>query len=294
MILDPTSVGELVRSLAVGGANGGVKRIFRSSAYLDAKEGLILLLRGELRSPMTINLGAGPELLGKLTVGQAFDLRPTALRLGETEIRLDRATTFRSSLLNARPADPIAEDEVVRGATTLKLLYSASEAALGLVKGQAFGEFARAALRPATKGRLDQLHRFSSYSGLIGSGSGFTPAGDDLVAGFTAAFNRFAMGAGAVKISLPLAELRKRTVSESASLVDYAQRGYVDEGLERLILAGLGNDPQQFRGQIIGLADRGHTSGLDMSLGVLLSIAVINDYTRHGRALETSLAALIS
>jgi hypothetical protein len=91
-----------------------------------------------------------------------------------------------------------------------------------------------------------------------------------------------------------LAELKKRTVPESASLVDYAQRGYVDEGLEKLILAGLRNRPRQFRAELSELASRGHTSGLDMSLGVLLLVACVGDIVRHGAALESSLQALVN
>lgn len=292
MIQNATSIGELVHALAAKGAKGGVRRIFRNSAYLASKGGLVLLLRGELRSPMTINLGAGPDLMEALSVGLAFCLRPAALRLGEMEIRLDRATVFRSAFV-VRPINPIDEAEIVKGATALKLLYSASESALELVKGEAFGEFVKSVLRPLAHGSLGQVYRFRGYSGLIGNGSGFTPAGDDLVAGFTAAFNHYAKGADAAAISLPLAELRRRTVSESASLVDYAQRGYVDEGLERLILAGLGNKPLQFRAQLTELASRGHTSGLDMSLGVLLLVAGISDYMRQGGALEPSLGELV-
>ena len=160
------------------------------------------------------------------------------------------------------------------------------------MRGQAFERFVRSVLKPFARGSLDQAYVFRNYIGLIGNGTGFTPAGDDLVAGFTAAFNRFAKVTGRAAISLPITELRRRTVRESASLVDYAQRGYVDETMERLILSGLGNKPAQFRAELSGLASRGHTSGLDMSLGVLLLVAAAGDYISHGTALESSLGAI--
>ena len=194
--------------------------------------------------------------------------------------------------MDGQPIKPISESELARGATALKLLYSASEPSLDFVRGEAFRGFAETVLRPFAKGIEDQLYPFKSYSGLIGNGTGFTPAGDDVVAGFAAAFNHYAKGKGRKAILLPLALLKKHTVQESAVLLDYAQRGYVDEGLERLILSGLANRPLQFRKQISELASRGHTSGLDMSLGVLLLVAVASDLLRQGTALESSLRAI--
>ena len=292
MMLNATSVGELVRSLADKGAKGKVTRIFRNSAYLESRGNLILLLRGGLRSPMTVNLAASPDFVQRLSTRQAFELRHDSLDLEEMNIRLGDAPTFNSSLMEGQRTDPIAEGDVARAATALKLLYSASQPSLDLVKGKAFGDFVSAVLRPFAHGKLDQVYLLRNYLGLIGNGTGFTPAGDDLVAGFAASFNHYARGTSRAPISLSLAELRKRTVKESASLLDYAQRGFVDEGLERLILSGLGNKPLQFRAQLSELASRGHTSGLDMSLGVLLLVAVLGDCINHGTALESLLRAI--
>ena len=292
MILDAISVGELAHALATGRAKGIVRRVFHSSVYLESSGGLVLLLRGALKSPMTINVVEGPDFIQALKVDEAFQTGDGVLRLGETEVRLDAADVFRSALLNPRRADPISGAEIVRGAASLKLLYSASEAALDFASGRAFRAFADSVLRPLAMGRTEQARSFSNYVGLLGSGTGFTPAGDDFVAGFTAAFNYHARGTGEATILLSLAELRGRTVRESAALVDYAQRGYVDEGLQSLILAGLDGKPLQFRAHLSELASRGHTSGLDMSLGVLMLLASVSDRTREGRALESSLEVL--
>jgi hypothetical protein len=62
--------------------------------------------------------------------------------------------------------------------------------------------------------------------------------------------------------------------------------------MERLILSGLGGGPAEFRSKISELASRGHTSGLDMSLGVLLMLACASDLARHGSALESFLEEL--
>ena len=288
MNLDAKSVGELVQSIAAKGARGRVRRVFRTSAYLETRGGLILILRGTLRSPMTVNVVSGPHFIEELKINDRFELNSKELRLGGNRIRIDGAESFRSSLLKTKKVKPISGVEIVKAASSLKLLYSASEVSLDLVTGQAFNEFCDVVLRPLAAGRPEQAYRLPNYASLLGSGTGFTPAGDDFVAGFTAAFNFSARGIGKNPILLPLAELRRRTVLESAFLLDYAQRGYVDENLQRLILAGFDNEPLQFRAEISELASRGHTSGLDMSLGVLVLLAC----ARHGKTLESALEAL--
>ena len=206
---------------------------------------------------------------------------------------MGQALIFRSGLLGAHRNRPISEAEIVKTANALKLLYSASETSLGLATSRDFEVFADSVLRPLAAGRLAQVYRLPNYLGLLGRGAGFTPAGDDLVAGFSAAFNYYARGEGEAVVVLPLAELKRRTVAESAALVAYAQRGYVDEGMQKLILAGFGDEPLQFRTLVSDLASRGHTSGLDMSLGVLVLLACVSDLAKHGRALESSLEVLI-
>jgi hypothetical protein len=292
MIQEATDVGELVQTLAVRGAEGKVKRIFRSSAYLEAEGGLVLLMRGALRSPMTINIDGGEDFAEVLAVGGRFELNPGRLKSGELEVILNRAKIYKSALGGGQPVSPIAEPEMIRAATMLKLLYAVSDASLDLVEGRALEEFAKTVLRPLAGGRVEPAFKMVNYLQLIGSGTGFTPAGDDFIAGFISAFNHAAAGVGERRISLPVSELSNRTVSESATLLDYAQRGYVDEGLELLILAAFGDRPKAFLDELIVLARRGHTSGLDMSLGVLMAAAAMRDRGKRQGALESTLREL--
>lgn len=289
MILDANSVGELVDRLAARGEKGRVRRVFRSSAYLESRGGLVLLLRGALKSPMTVNVLDGHSFFDELAVDERFEARDGQLRVGDTRIRLSHAERFRSELRRKQKLKMISGTEITRGATALKLLYSTSDAALTFVGGEVFSSFADRVLRPLAAGEYAQARRLPNYSGLLGSGTGFTPAGDDVVAGFTAAFNFYARGTGKRPILLPAEELRRRTVLESAWLVDYAQRGYVDDGLQGLILAGFRGEQLGFREKLHNLASRGHTSGLDMSLGVLMLLACVSE----GHALESFLQALV-
>jgi len=290
--LKATSVGELVKVLASKGANGRVKRTFRNSAYLEAGRGLLLLLRAGLKSPMTVNLNGGPDFSSTVSPNQSFAIDSGRIDVGSIVVQIKDAPVFRSALLKRGAVAPLSEMAIVKNATAIKLLYSASTPALELVNARAFTEFAKSVLEPMTAGDVNGAYLLRNYVGLIGSGTGFTPAGDDVVGGFVSAFNYYARGTGKRLVELPLPELRKRTVHESAHLLNYAQHGYVDEAMERLILAGLGNRQQEFRARLSDMASRGHTSGLDMSVGVLMLVAAVSDSLREGNALKKSLAAL--
>lgn len=285
-------IGELVRSLAARNAKGRVTRTFRNSAYLEHGNGIILLLRGGLHSPITVNIGSVPDFARAFAPGERFALDAACLRVGKTVVDIRGAHLFKSTLLHQSPIEPIAERAIVKSAAGLKLLYSASRGALELVGGRAFSEFAETVLEPIARGDTEGAYSFDNYLGLLGTGSGFTPSGDDLVVGMTSSFNFFARGSRRRRIELPLAKLLGRTVRESAYILDYAQRGFVDETVERLILSGLGNMPAKFRARISELANRGHTSGLDLSLGVVLMVAAVSDLMKHGAALGSVLMAI--
>ncbi|MDV3277050.1 MAG: DUF2877 domain-containing protein [Nitrososphaerales archaeon] len=292
MILKVTDIGELVLKQRSRAREGTVRRVFHSSAYVETSEGLILLLHGGLRSPMTVNLDPGENPEGVLSAGDAFHFRGATIKVGELSLVLEGAKVFRSSLRRRAPFRPIAAKELVRGAVMLRLLYNVSSPALDLVGDRSFKKFVRSVLLPVAGGRLSGAYLPDNYFALIGLGSGFTPAGDDFVSGFTAAFNYVARRTGAKLIALPMSELLRRTVPESATILGYAQNGYVDEDLEKLILSAAGARQGKFTDQLLEVARRGHTSGIDMSSGVVLSVAAVRDGIEHDGALESVLLAL--
>jgi len=292
MILEAACVGEIVQALADRGAEGRASRTFYNSAYIRVRDEVVLLLRGSLRSPMTVNIGGDGDLRQFVAVGDRVAIGPGSLSSKGLCVGLSPAPVHRSGLKGSETVRPMSETEIVRAATALGLLYSVSKTGLSIFEGNALEDFGRKVLLPLAHGDPGGVYAAANFGSLLGTGRGFTPAGDDFVAGFAASFNFAAQAIGADKVHLPLDGLARRTVIESASIIDYAQRGYVDEVLESLILAGFNGQPRTFRNRIFDLAGRGHTSGLDMSLGVLLAVASVGDYEKGGRALESSLHAL--
>jgi hypothetical protein len=116
----------------------------------------------------------------------------------------------------------------------------------------------------------------------LGLGSGFTPSFDDFVSGFLCVFN-----IGAVALQLPpvvidVADAEKRTGWASARLLDYMQKGFMDEDVERVVSAFYGGKGDSFILSLEDVIGRGHSSGLDISVGIVMAAAVILDFLGPG------------
>jgi len=141
------------------------------------------------------------------------------------------------------------------------------------------------------KGGKEMLR--GEYALLIGRGNGFTPSGDDFLAGFTAAYNQLAKWNDWGLIELEIEDLIGETVRESAMLLSYASQGYVDEEMEDLLVS-LSSSPDRLTDALTRIATRGHTSGLDMSLGALVAVAAVEDMIGKGdgRSVRAFMGAL--
>ncbi|MCW2780518.1 MAG: hypothetical protein JWR35_967 [Marmoricola sp.] len=109
---------------------------------------------------------------------------------------------------------------------------------------------------------------------LLGRGSGLTPLGDDVIAGWTAA--AYALGRPVPALEL---EPRQRTTLFSATLIDCARRGEVLPEFAGLIRALNTGEPTTIDEASTALAAVGHTSGAGLLLGacLLLESLLIRD-----------------
>ena len=105
---------------------------------------------------------------------------------------------------------------------------------------------------------------------LIGRGSGLTPLGDDVLAGWAA--TSYALGSPVV-----LPDARQRTTLLSATLLAYAQRGEVLPEFRALVVAlcrphASDDQGHEIADAAVALADVGHTSGAGLLLGAALRL----------------------
>ena len=283
-----SSVGEHAHRFLLKGGHGTVTRVFKRSAYVRAGSDFILLLWGGARSPMTINLVGDGEGTRELRAGEDCELGPSGIRVRDVMLATEGSPVYRSALRKWGATALPRPGDLAGGVSMLKSLYDASPQDLSLVSDPLFKAFTDGCLVPAAhgKGRLS----FDAFLALLGRGGGFTPAGDDFTAGFTSVFNYIARSRRSGPIVIPRRLASSRTIPESAAIMVYSSRGHVDEELQRLILNSLGG--RGFRDDLMSLASRGHTSGMDMSLGVLLAEAFESGRADGGRTLDRCLGAL--
>ena len=289
MIQRASEAGELALRLLSQERSGAVTRVFPRSAYVEAGGDFVLLLWGKTRSPMTVNIAGKKDGSAGLRAGEECLLAPSGISSHDLSIRVRGAKAYRGSLLRRRTLALPTDEELAKGLAMSKALYGAAQGPT-LPDDPSFRRFADETLTLYSESR--KVPEFDDFLGLVGRGGGFTPAGDDFTSGFTATFNQIARVRGTGQIEIPRGLAFSRTIPESAAIMVYSSMGYVDEGLERLILDLTAKPRRGFYGDLLGLASRGHTSGVDMSLGALLAVATASDATRGGRALEKCLGAL--
>jgi hypothetical protein len=286
-----SSIGDLaVRALSKG-KPGEVTRVFQRSAYVRSGNRFILLLWGGLRSDMTVNV-VGEEGAGThARVGERCVLRPDAVVLRSGIIEVKGAETFRSALLNRKRILLPAASALTKGVAMLRALYEVSPSGPTLVGDKALWAFATTTLAAFASGKPAAVRSLESYAPLLGRGGGFTPAGDDFVGGLLTALNYVARCRRGMQVLMPRQFLLAKTIPESAAILDYSARGYVDEDMGRLVLKTLdGSD--HFFDELMTVAHRGHTSGIDMSLGVLLCEAALAQTEGERDALKRCLGEL--
>jgi hypothetical protein len=290
MMLRASTVGELAFKMLSRGGKGEVTRVFPRSVYIRAGSDFIVLLWGTLRSPLTVNL-VGEAGEASFAPGSTCALTKRGIHSGGADVGVEDAEVYRSSLRRPQSLRLPADTELASAVAMVRSLYDVSAGGPGLRADVAFRDFVYSVLVPFAGGRSEVVQDFGLYRPLVGRGTGFTPAGDDFLGGFAAAYNFAARFHGWKRITFQNRRLRSMTISESAAMLSYAARGYVDESMERLIIRSMGEEGP-FHRELLAVARRGHTSGIDMSLGVLLGEAALKGQTDSGDALGLCLESL--
>lgn len=113
----------------------------------------------------------------------------------------------------------------------------------------------------------------AAAAGLLGSGPGLTPVGDDVLAGFLAGAAAFGLDAAALRqVTAVLAPAR--TTALSAALLWHAARGECIDELAALAAVLTGQrrcGPDQAQGAVSRLLSVGHTSGAALALGLVIA-----------------------
>jgi hypothetical protein len=130
-------------------------------------------------------------------------------------------------------------------------------------------------LRSARSGEIDGVK--GAANGLIGLGPGLTPSADDMLTGFTAALwwvsgslKRGKTRAASVNNAIVFQSSTTNLLSRQ--LLQHAARGEVNQRLGELLRAILAGKESEIGPLVEKLMKIGETSGIDMTLGLLLGM----------------------
>lgn len=120
--------------------------------------------------------------------------------------------------------------------------------------------------------RARRLPQRSAAERLLGLGNGYTPSGDDILAGYLGACMMLAKSVPGELQGLGMLAI-KRTTPLSATTIRFAEAGFIEGRLEATI-AAICNDDEEDLDVLLRshIGQVGHSSGSDTLLGVYLAV----------------------
>jgi hypothetical protein len=239
------------RALRTGGRRWAVGPTFDRAVYIKDGHHVVVLTAADVpNGPLHVRTEC--DRLDVRT-GEIAIVEPPLIWIGTTCVDMSGSIPWRGAL----PSSDALNRNRGRGASAMKELSRASALSSGL-----FGidTTELEACRTVT----DLAHR------LIGLGPGFTPAGDDVMAGILMAL----AGRDALCCAEPAAHLRGQSRSHPYSLafVEAASRGQAIAPVHDLLVALASSDDEGFQGALSSLERVGATSGADVALGLCIGL----------------------
>lgn len=264
------------------------------------KDELLVITLGKLRSPVNLNVTSDNVNMGfkqivedakaRIQYEHAGNRPRAALLVGDAIIMLSERERFCNhfSCLEPHAIQTFANDRY--------RIFSALESQ---AQANRFG----CLLNPdmTTRGLfarfMDQLisdiaildqHEFDNsvskgLQQLCGKGPGFTPAGDDFIAGYLAMSNWLSDAMKLGDAVIPGNDFSVLTTWTSYKLIEYGARNLLDEQAQHMINCVAHSSIDAYI-QAVGLiSKRGHTSGIDFATGMTIAL-----FTAADRVFETS------
>ena len=266
-------------SEAKSGAIGEVVSVFTNSLYIKTtNQELIFISSRETKSPITINVESNANMQQIIKPLATVSLHENRIDIGESvSIDLTRVVPWDLETV-ARPQDFRELKEKLHLGSLILMIVDNRLSVLdqnGFTHSSAM-QWVKEGVLPLRHSDDAEGFRIAAQD-LVGLGSGFTPSGDDLLGGFLAAYNSFSRRAWRKTICIQFDTLEKKTNWISAKLLDFMQREVLDEQMSMLIESTNAHGSDRFILALETLLPRGHTSGIDILVGVLLALGLLHD-----------------
>jgi hypothetical protein len=254
------------------GQIGTVIQTFRNTVYVRSiDDHLICITSHDIKGPVNLNVDSNVEF-GTLSINQLVYKSNNTLRVGNLILPFRNISNYeRERQSNISEG---VEKRVFEAANLLRILVV--EGSL-LDSNSPFFQASAGRIKKilwmAKKGDFIGLQ--NSIVGLVGLGAGFTPSGDDFVAGFLYSLSRMGMMQSISGITNLISH---RTSWHSRKFIEYAQEGFVIQQLEDFVDTLLYGTGEMITDSFLELIRIGHSSGIDSALGALIATSIkMND-----------------
>jgi hypothetical protein len=294
-LLQANCIGALAaRSLLVGGSGvvGFVVSAFPNSFYVRTiKNDLVFITNRQLKSPITVNLDSAAVIERIVAPLEPVSVDKRNIHMGNTATIQLSATIPDGDGYNLE--NPSAQQfrltkEALNLSSTILTIIDTSNSVLdskGLAHEGTRNFVRTGIITLRDSGRAE--HFSEAAMKIVGLGSGFTPSGDDVLGGFLSTYNSLAHSISRSKVLLDLDLVQKNTTWISAKLLDYMQCQVLDDQVQQLIRSVALGSEDEFILATETLLPRGHTSGIDISVGAILALCLISDIKGNGSNTES-------
>ena len=254
------------------GQIGTIIQTFRNTVYVRSiDDHLICITSHDVKGLVNMNVDSNVEF-GTVSMHQLVYKSNNTLRIGDLILPFRNISNYeRERQSNISEG---VEKRVFEAANLLRILVV--EGSL-LDSNSPFFQASAGRIKKilwmAKKGDFIGLQ--NSIVGLVGLGAGFTPSGDDFVAGFLYSLSRMGMMQSISGITNLISH---RTSWHSRKFIEYAQEGFVIQQLEDFVDTLLYGTGEMITDSFLELIRIGHSSGIDSALGVLIATSIkMND-----------------
>lgn len=275
-----------------GSRLGSVVAVFDGTIYIRThSDELVVVTKKNTRSPINLNVHGGSSFLSTTRASADAVVDGGELVVDRLRLSYDPCPEYVSHVdeLALDTETARIEASILRAA---RILGIAAQPGCVLDPSSPSHDGARRFFEGAASGQSEK-QLLNQAAAMLGLGFGFTPSGDDFVAGLLASFNLLSYPAERRPLVIEWEAMRSRTSWISARLVDYMQKRLVDETVERCIGSIAAGEDEAAADAIMDLAPRGHTSGVDISIGLLSGASLfLQDLHRGGTVFQRLTNAL--
>ena len=287
------AIGYMASQAILSAAPASVIGVTSKGVYICNLQNRIIFISLEpYKSPLTVNLANPPEDFYDVISGSRADCLPGRLSISgaNISISIDPVSTWYPKPVSgtyqagreqrlARIVDLVREDKPTSGlASMLPVILERSDNPLGQLPPDLDEMLILVRSIHQAWLRRDTEQLGKALSQTLGRGRGLTPSGDDLVAGFLLALNRWHLPPGdpvePVKLNSALLDIAyTKTTTLSANLIEAATHGHADERMLALLDGIITGIPSEDQCAAYALS-LGNSTGIDTLAGMALAVMV--------------------